>query len=793
MKRNSVIRRLTVLTLMLVTGMMATAQNSSQGKEFWISFMQNGYRHYDNNQPEWVETTVMVSAKRACRGTIRCTGNASNLGIHFSVGANDVTFVNIPEAWAYNEGNEEMVDRKAIVLRTTDTVSVFISNAAVYSFDASFVLPVESLGAEYFIQSDQQSKTDNLNSKLKETSSFLIVAVEDNTQVEITPSVATLRGHWAGVPYVVEMSAGDTYFVRSNNNSEFRDFSGTTIFAHDGKKLAVFTGNTVTRIPSEAPNGRDHIFEQAAPVDSWGRRFVITSSEGRARDIVKITSSADDNIVYRNGEEFAIIGFGDSYEFDLLGEEGSCYIETTEPSIVYLYHTSWEDPFSPLTSREGDPSMVWIPPVEQKIDDVVFCTFDSEQNYASIPSHYVNIVVHRLDVAEVYLDGELIDPHEFRPVEGSADFSYAVRSIGHGMHHLNCESGLMAHVYGFGPARGYAYCVGSNVLTLKSKLYVNGLWSGAYHNGLYICHGETVELRAAANYSVERVEWLFEEGETAQGVCVTHPYPNLGDYVAVAHISGYNSMTLEPIDDTISIVVHVGGESVIEETVSGCDSLELFGQTYYQSWYYEYHGTNVFGCDSSVYFTVDLQGTKPHFEIQGNHWPIGGSEFYATQSEYAVQLVNPEAVIDTVIWQVDCPNWRVIPHGKGETCTLLIHTFLTEPVMLHATVVNDCDSVHETFFIQTSYHAVDEYAELEGFEVFPNPTSGRLTLCFKGLSGQFELTVYDALGRKVDAFPVDADVVCQKPYCISRLDEGLYYFVLMGDGKGIARKVMLKK
>ena len=787
-------KRKTTLTLLLLFIIISVgAQNSSQGKEFWISFMQNGYKFYSSNSYEWVENTVMISAKRACTGTIRSAANPND-HIDFSVGNNDVTLVTIPESWAYNEGNEEEIDRKAVVLTASDTVSVFMSNVASYSFDASFVLPVESLGSEYFIQTDVQSQSDNANSQLLETGSFLIVAVEDDTEVEITPSVATLKGHGAGVPFVVSMSAGDTYFVRSNNNSEWRDFSGSTVFALNGKKIAVFNGNTLTRIPGNAFNGRDHVFEQATPVDSWGRRFVITSSEGRPRDIVKITSSADDNIIYRNGEEFAIIGYGDSYEFDLFAEEGSCYIETSEPSIVYLYHTSWEDPYNPSNSRQGDPSMVWIPPIEQCIEEVTFCTFDNQHELASIVHHYVNIVVHRTDVDKVYFDGELMNAGAFHPVNGSDDFSFVRKEITNGMHHLYCESGLIAHVYGFGEARGYAYCVGSNVLTLKGKLYVNGLWSGAYHNGLYVCKGETVEMRVVTNYTVEQVDWDYDNGQTAQGLETTCCYTQVGDYQVEARVVGFNNLTLEPVDDTLSVVVHVGEPFYFDETFIGCDSIEVLGRVFDHSVNEEYHGTNIYGCDSTVYLKVVILGTTPNFEIDGNHWPIGGSEFYASESEYAIRLDHPETRLDTVIWQVDCPNWKVEPHGKGETCTLLIYTFLLKPVMLHATAINSCDSVHETFFVQTSYYDVDESSDAGTFGVFPNPTEGRLTLHWGDeLKGGAEVSVYNALGQKVDAFPVAAGDVRQMSYLMPNWRDGLYYFVLKYDAMTVTRKVMLKR
>lgn len=784
-------RKIMLSLFLLFAAFSMTAQNSSQGKEFWISFMHNGYKYYSGMNGAWVENTVMISAKRACTGVIRSTGNPNNY-IDFSVGDNDVTFVNIPETWAYNEDNEEVIDRKAVVLTASDTVSVFMSNMAVYSFDASFVLPVESLGAEYFIQTDVQSISDNYGSRQMETSSFVIVAIEDDTEVEITPSVATLKGHWGGIPFLVSMSAGDTYFVRSNNNSEWRDLSGSTIFALNGKKIAVFNGNTVTRIPGNATNGRDHIFEQALPVDSWGRRFVITSSEGRKRDIVKITSSADDNFIYRDGEEIAIIGYGDSYEFDLKSSEGSCFIETSEPSIVCLYHTSWQDPYGMSFSRQGDPSMVWIPPVEQRINEVTFCTFDNEHDSASIANHYINVVVYSMDTHNLYLDGEPINSAEFQPVVGNNDFCFVRKEITHGTHQLSCESGLIAHVYGFGEARGYAYCVGSNVLTLNGKMYVNGLWSESYRNGLYICNSDSVTMHVVTNYTVEHVDWNFGDGLTAEGLETAHLYPHEGDYLAEAYVLGYNTLTLEPFNDTMSIVIHVGEPFFLDETYEVCDSLVLLGQVFDHSIHTEFEGTSIFGCDSACFLTVNIIGSSPKFEIVGNHWPIGGSEIYASENEYAIQFDDPHTEVDTVIWRIDNPHWKLEPHGKGETCTLSIYTYQLEPVQLHATAINVCDSIHETFSIQTSYYDVNENDGSLGFEVFPNPTKGQLTLRFGELNGLVEILVYNNLGEKVDALSLDTSVCKEKIYTLPSLCSGLYYFVLRSEGKSAVRKVMLE-
>ena len=783
-------KRVLIILMLLAAALPAMAQSSAQGKEFWFSFMQNGYKHYSNGYPEWVELTVMISAKQACTGTIQ-RANDPTQSIPFSVGDNSAIFVDVPDEWAYNEDNEEEIDNTALVLTSTDTVSVFISNVANYSFDASFVLPVESLGGEYIIQTSQQSMSSNFQHHFNETSAFLIVAVEDDTEVEITPTVATLKGHGAGVPFRISLSAGQTYSVRSNCDSEWRDLSGSTIYAIDGKKLAVFSGNTTTHIPGEAHKGRDHIFEQAMPVDSWGRQFVISSSCQRARDIVKITSAADDNIIYFNGEELAIIGYSDSYEFDLLAEEGSCYIETSEPSAVYLYHTSWEDPFEPSGARLGDPSMVWIPPIEQRINDFTFCMFDNDHTFAAITHQYVNIVVHRLDIHNVYLDGEQICAPEFQPVQGSNDYCFARKFVSKGTHRLVCESGLTAHVYGFGEAIGYAYCVGSNVLTLSGKMYVNGLWSGSYHDGFYMCKGSDVQMRVVANYAVEHVEWDFDDGQTAEGIEASHTYDQIGDYVATAHVMGVNTITLEPIDDTMRIVVHVGEPYIVEEAHVGCDSIELFGHVYYNSGYYEVLGTNIFGCDSSYFLDVNILGAMPTFEIRGDHWPIGGSETHISKYDYAVQLDNAQAEVDTVIWQVDCENWLLEPHGKGETCTLTFYSFLLEPVMLRATVINPCDSLTQEFFIQTSYFGSDERTDSELFTIVPNPNTGDFSIDFGTLQGQVEVTIYDAQGRKVAC--KSGRIQDGFHWNLEGLSSGLYFVRAVTDGKCCVREAVINR
>ena len=436
--------------------------------------------------------------------------------------------------------------------------------------------------------------------------------------------------------------------------------------------------------------------------------------------------------------------------------------------------------------------MVWIPPIEQKIDEITFCTFNHLN--ATIDSHYVNIVVETSSVNGVYLDGNQLAANLFGTVRGNDNLSYAKIMITHDTHTLSCARGLVAHVYGFGDVKGYAYCVGSNVQNLNGTLYVNGQLGSSYHNGLLFCVGESVDFEVLTNYPIQQVVWDFDGTMEPGGASATHVYQHTGAFVTKACIEGIDPYTSQPIYDTMTVDVKVGEPEYHEIAHSLCDESTycLNGVEYTQSGYYEILGTNIYGCDSSYYLTLSMDYT-PEFEIIGNHWPIGGSETYISVNEYAIRLNNEGSSIDTIIWQVDCENWRVEPHGIGESCSLYIFSFLEDEVLLHASVINGCDTVAKSFFIKTSYFDIEENGEELGFDIAPNPTEGNITLHFGDWQGLFEVQVFNTLGQMVDAFMMEANRGGEQIYSLPDVPDGLYYLVLKNNGRIGTRKVLLNR
>ena len=262
-----------------------------------------------------------------------------------------------------------------------------------------------------------------------------------------------------------------------------------------------------------------------------------------------------------------------------------------------------------------------------------------------------------------------------------------------------------------------------------------------------ICEGHDLNLFANGSLG-DTFHWFFVNGTW------TSDDQNPVRHNATRDMSGTYGCVISRdgmVSDTTYIEVIVGENTHYYFEEEECDSFFWEGEEYTESGVFTFSLPTASGCDSIIDLSVTINHS-PGFEVEGNHWPIGGSEINISVNEYAIALDNPQVQLDTVIWEVDCDNWRIEPHGKGETMTLYIYTFLLEPVMLHATAFNMCGSNRRDFFLQTSYFDMDETIEDESFTVSPNPTDGNLTLHFGDLSGKAEIAVYTTWGGLLHPF-----------------------------------------
>ena len=588
---------------------------TTQGTEFWLSFMRNGYRTSSGASSN--NLTLIASAKHAC--TVTVTNSYTGYTNTFSVPDQGVHTLQIPDAAGYND-QQSGVANKGLLVTSTDTISLYIANETQNSYDAANVLPIQALGYSYMAQSNkslgEQSSHANEN-----RASILIVATEDNTEVQITPSCMTWESHSPGEPYSVTLQRGQCYHVLNKNtgyesNGE-GDFSGTWIESVNNKRIAVFNGNCITSVADGAVSeGLDHVFEQAMPVDNWGTRFVLTktatpSSYSVQNDRVKITALFDNTIVRRgDGSQLCRLSAGGSYAFWMT--ETCCYLESNNPVAIYLYNHSHSS-----SNTYGDPSMVWISPVQQNLREVIFSTFSSSTNL----NHFVNVVCFTDDAAELCLNNTPIAASQIHAVPDAPQYSYARVPVSAGMNRLSCPSGLVAHVYGMGDRQGYAYTVGSSARILTNQLLVNG---GPVVDEYITCQFEMLDFRMETNYDPDQVKWNFGDNSPEElGVEVSHAYDKPGHFYVEAVVD--HEVNGAPQSDTLRTTIHVDPlKEYDEEPWTTCGTSYLYhGVDYPVPGDYDVFFETAQGCDSIVHIHL-IQGNEVVFHLD----PIAACESY---------------------------------------------------------------------------------------------------------------------------------------------------------------------
>ena len=566
-----------LLSVFCHNGMKA---QSTVGKDFWVAFLPNFTEDVDN-------ISLLAAGRNSCTGTV--TNPRTGWTVSFSITPGVITTINIPLSAVYDHDASDSIINKALHITTTDSISLYASNFEAFTYDITNVLPTASLGSDYVIQTYVSQ------------SEFSVIAIEDSTEVTIELSENSLN-HTANTPFIITLNAGQCYQVQSETAV---DLSGSVISASDNKKIAVFAGNYANRVPYEH-EGRDHLFEQMIPTSCWGKAFVLTGSVMRTNDRVRVTALNDNCQVRKDGVLLATLNARQTYEFEMTSSTPVAYLETSEPTSVFLYFTgAW------YGGENGDPSMVVINPIEQKMDNVTFSTFNS----GTIAYHYINVVTKTTNVSNMTLDGNSISS-EFTTVPSQPDFSYARITINHGTHTLSNtssgdEKGFIAHVYGLASWESYSYSVGSMMVAIPTNahLIVNGLDADDYPEGFEICNNSdsSFVFDLELNYEPSNVVWDFGDGTTAEGYPITHNYDTLGQYDVMCSIYVFDE-GLETLDTILFTMLSVkqAYDTTIEASICGGEMYTDNGFNESETGIYVDTLQTIYGCDSIVRLDLTL-------------------------------------------------------------------------------------------------------------------------------------------------------------------------------------------
>lgn len=514
----------------------AQREHSNVGCEYWGVDLDNAVTNQGNAaqqqyaivvsnvQPDMVanvvveEDTAAPGEPQALRTIASARVNPQSLEV-FKLGPKEVD--GSPPG-TFNTGTNTALSRGAFRVRSDVPIVAYqfnpLENVAVFSNDASLLLPTAALGGgggrSYIVAAWPQTiaRSENAGEDFEtDLRAFLtIVGTTPDTRVKVKTTARIVPGGPA--PSGVEVGGTldvvlQPFEVLNLETGNFNaDFTGSLIDAT--QPVAVYVGSEASDAPyfsnlAQRSCCADHLETQLTPLRAVGKRYVV----GRVPNRTKALAAAGAAISYFNEPEFYRIVATRSgttkvtttlpaplNSFELEGEGASrtvaayqdFIIEADNPVLLADVQASQEAAGVARNLPGGDPSLTMVAPVEQWRNDYVLLTPDK---YA-----FDFLVVTAPYGAQVYLDGLLVDGKvcEVAPADGldakarksetppflvyrcqlsfpavdsskSPDKAVSAGRQNDGVHHVQSDYPVGVLVYGFDAFVSYAYAAGTDL------------------------------------------------------------------------------------------------------------------------------------------------------------------------------------------------------------------------------------------------------------------------------------------------------------------------------------------
>jgi hypothetical protein len=364
--------------------------------------------------------------------------------------------------------------RHSLHMESTLPVSVYALNMEEMTTDATNVLPVNSLGKAYYLLSYMGG--DNMaGPNVRAPDGYTVVAVEDHTEVyENGILKATLN-------------RGEVYSRYETDT----DLTGRHITSN--YPVACFVMGDCAYVPV-GTGGCDCLFQQMAPVNSWGNTFLVPVTR-RGLERVRIVASQNSTTIHQTGgtkktdggggalnpanENSFTLNAGEYAELEIKLSSGGCFIEADKPIAVASYLLGITYPG--LSIPDGDPSLAWVPPIQQNIAGVSIAPF-VPTGVSRLSEHHALVVTATNTRSQTTLAIGNNPPASLSGGSwitgngtGGSDYSFysvPLTSASASYYFYN-PHGLVVMGYGLGNYESYYYLAGASGRNLEMAFYLN--------------------------------------------------------------------------------------------------------------------------------------------------------------------------------------------------------------------------------------------------------------------------------------------------------------------------------
>ncbi|KAM4652646.1 IgGFc-binding protein-like [Discoglossus pictus] len=365
------------------------------GTEFVTVFMQNYQLTYSS-----ASFQIYITGYEADT-TVNIWMNKSKFKKNLNIKDRSTSTVNIP-ASAELPGVSKSCN--VVVIQSDKQISVMSYNYKKLSADTSIVLPVSSLGTEYYIVTPLDGPSDSFKE-------FSVVSTESPTNVDLYLKGAVTYQevvYPAGSKLTVLLEAYNAIQLLSKD-----DLSGSRVVSQ--KPVAVLSGHTCTWKNTKC----NHVYEQLLPVSSWDTTFIVPPIEFQTKpDIVFVGASQNTKIDYISGSSKSSQNLVAGQVIQLSVEiQTPLYISASAGVQVIYYCTGWQSKFA----VQYDPIFMTIPSINSYCSSYYIYGQQDFDNYG--------LLVARTSDNQVTFNKKVIPDLSWNKIPGT-DYSWSTRSLG---------------------------------------------------------------------------------------------------------------------------------------------------------------------------------------------------------------------------------------------------------------------------------------------------------------------------------------------------------------------------
>jgi len=472
------------------------SQSAYSGKEFVMAFGKNNTYldlRYQNGSSGWdtIQLILRVTAIEQAQVTLTFNANPS-LNDVISLYAGEIRDYKLSYAQslaAYSgsayipwPGYENM---KSIAISSTGKITLIAVNSATRSLDATLVMPVENLGTEY-----QHSGLPPVNSEHYDGA--VMIATENNTEVVFSNNPAKT--------YI--LMKGEVYPEYSTSILRGRTVKTSKPVAYFLNATNVELKEAVGSINSR----KNYNLEQIPPMSQWGTQFILPTLylEDHGRKAIFARVQAKDRetsirITYTNGTtETKKIDMG---YYDLRIDknnnrnESAAYIVADNQVSICVYHSPHDFDASTAVGDLSQPSVAWLPPVEQTIGSALISPLDIKSKHVYMEMYHDFIIITPTITKNNTMIS--IDGGERQSISSKGSFMWIADNIGGSGYslgkyllgysnavqniYLNTTAfvenpaGMILMAYGQGSYTSYFYTAGAAARNLDLAFYGNNI------------------------------------------------------------------------------------------------------------------------------------------------------------------------------------------------------------------------------------------------------------------------------------------------------------------------------